>query len=157
LNENERNFIEESLAGKDGVELHETDQELAIIKKAKAKKAKKSKKDKLPFLIAGFFVLPFILTGIFMLALFRLESFVGGKSALEWLSAQERTAEFQQTAAAAGFSWMPQFLDIYSNRGLIIAITFTIPFLIACVLIAFDVKKRNDEEASSEESVTEDD
>jgi hypothetical protein len=39
---------------------------------------------------------------------------------------------------------MPQFLEVYSNRGLIIAITFTIPFLIAGALIAYDVIQRKD-------------
>jgi hypothetical protein len=144
LNENERNFIEDSLAGREGVELQETDEKLTILKKEKPKKSKRAKREKLPFLIGGFFILPFILTGIFMIALYRVESFVGGKSALEWLSHQKLDSEFAKTATAAGFDWMPQFLEVYSNRGLIIAITFTIPFLIAGALIAYDVIQRKD-------------
>lgn len=151
LNENERNFIEESLSGREDVELQETDEKLTVIKKEKTRKDKTARKEKLPFLIGGFFLLPFILTGIFMIALYRIESFVGGKSALDWLSKQQLDSEFQKTATAAGFDWMPQFLEIYSNRGLIIAVTFTIPFLIACGLIAYDVSKRKDLEPTEAE------
>lgn len=153
--DDERDFIEASLSGRDGVELQETDEEIIVIKKKKVKKAKSQKKDRLPILIGLFFILPFILTGVFMISMFRIESFVGGKSALEWLSAQEVDSEFQQTASAAGFSWLPQFLEIYANRGLIIAITFTISFLIACVLIAYDTTKRKDLESSDSESENE--
>lgn len=157
LNENERNFIEDSLAGREGVELQETEETLTVVKKEKPKKAKRAKREKLPFLIAGFFILPFILTGIFMIALYRVESFVGGKSALEWLSQQKLDSEFAKTAAGAGFDWMPQFLEVYSNRGLIIAITFTIPFLIAGALVAYDVSQRKDVESheAEEESTNE--
>lgn len=149
LNENERNFIEDALAGREGVEVDETEDKLTI---RKNKKSKKEKRDSFPFLIAGFFILPFILTGIFMIALYRVESFVGGKSALEWLSHQKLDSEFAKNAAGAGFDWMPQFLEVYANRGLIIAITFTIPFLIACALIAYDVSKRKDVEDESEDN-----
>lgn len=152
LNEGERNFIEDALAGREGVEVDETEDKLTIRKKEKPKKAKRVKRDSFPFLIAGFFILPFILTGIFMIALYRVESFVGGKSALEWLSHQKLDSEFAKTAAGAGFDWMPQFLEVYANRGLIIAITFTIPFLIACALIAYDVSKRKDVEIEEDES-----
>lgn len=152
LNEDERNFIEESLAGREGVELQETEETLTILKNEKAKKIKGVKKDRLPFLIGGFFILPFILTGIFLVSLYRVQSFVGGQSTLDWLSKQQLDSEFQKTASAAGFDWMPQFLEIYSNRGLIIAITFTVPFLIACALIAYDVNKRKDLEPAANES-----
>lgn len=155
LNDGERNFIEESLAGRDGLEIQETDEEIIVLKKKKSKKIRAEKKDRLPFLIGGFFILPFILTGIFMIALYRIESFVGGKSTLDWLSSQEIDSEFQKTASAAGFSWMPQFLEVYANRGLIIAVTFTIPFLIACVLIAYDANKRKNLEPSGAESENE--
>lgn len=153
--DDERDFIEASLSGRDGVELQETDEEIIVIKKKKVKKTKSKKKDRLPILIGVFFILPFILTGVFMISLFRIESFVGGKSALEWLSAQEIDSEFQQTASASGFSWLPQFLEIYSNRGLIIAITFTISFLIACALIAYDATKRKNLESDGSESENE--
>lgn len=144
LKDDERNFIEDALAGREDVKVYETDEKITIRQQEKPKKVKKAKRDKFPFLIGGFFILPFILTGLFMIALYRVESFVGGKSALEWLSHQKLDSEFAKTAAGAGFDWMPQFLEVYANRGLIIAITFTVPFVIACALIAYDVSKRKD-------------
>lgn len=138
LNEDERDFIDIALSNRAGVEIQETEDSITVIPKEK-KKVKERGSRGLTYWIAAIFILPFILSGIFFAALLRVESFVGGKETLNWLSEQEITPELERVIAAANLDWLPLFLDIYANRGLIVAITFAIPLLIVAALIVYDV------------------
>lgn len=156
IDESEREFIEMSLTGRAGVELHETDTSLSVIAKPKKKKkAKKSIQNRfLTYVIAFFFALPFILSGLFFVSLYRVQMFLGGGETLEWLSKQEITPEIESIVANAGFEWLPEFLMIYSSRGIIIASIFTVCFLIVAALVLYDVnrsKKYDDLEKSEDD------
>lgn len=161
IDESEREFIEMSLAGRAGVEVHETDTSLSVVTKPKKKKKplKAAKQRLLTYVIASVFTLPFLLSGIFFVALYRVQSFLGGAETLDWLSKQEITPEIEDIVANAGFDWLPEFLAIYANRGIIIASIFTVCFLIVAALVLYDVNrsKKYDEDEDLEKSKDDED
>lgn len=155
LNNNEKDFIELSLIGRDNVEIHETETNLEIVTKNKKKNKKKPSYKKMSYWIVAISILPFLATGVFLTALYRVESFVGGRETLDWLSKQEITPQIQETIDGIGLDWLPQFLEIYSNRGLIIATIFTIPVLTISSIVLWTVNKHRDDESVIPEKDTE--
>lgn len=157
LNDAEKEFIELSLGGREGVELQESETSLSIVRKDSSNNKKPRSRRKLSYLITAVFALPFILTGIFMGALIRVQSFVGGRETLDWLAKQQVTPEMKDIVTEVGFDWLPAFLDVYNNRGIIVALVFTICFLAVAALILYDVNRNktdpeDDEPEDAEES-----
>jgi hypothetical protein len=148
LNEEEREFIELSLHGRDDVEIQTDEENLSVVRKPKVRIKRVPGYKKISHWITGLFILPFLLSGAFMLLILRIESLMG--SSLAVLSKQELTPELLNVLSEAGFSWLPQFLEIYENRGIIVAATFTIPLLAVAALSLYEVNKnRKDEDKFS--------
>lgn len=152
LNNSEKDFIEGILQNKDDVVTSEDDKGL-IIKKAKKKKSKKTPAWKKPSSwAAAVFILPFIFTGALLFILGRVEKLVGGKESLQWFVDNGVDSNIQELLSQAGFEWFPQFVEVYQNRGIIIAAAFTVCILIVVALVIYDINKNREEEETNEEN-----
>lgn len=139
LTEEEIAFIEETLDSQEDLELlDENDQQrIRIVQKPKVKKKKiPAYKNPMHWVVA-FISAPILLSGAFMFFLFRLETILGAGS-LEWLTDSGSGELVKNTAEEMGLTWLPQVLEIYENRWLIIGILFTVFFILAIIVIIYD-------------------
>lgn len=151
LNESEKDFIEGILGGKEDIVTSEDDKGLIIKKTNKPKKKKTPAYKKPSSWAAAFFILPFLFTGSLFFILGRLQSLVGGKESLDWFVENGVDSNIDELLSSAGFEWFPQFVEVYQNRGLIIAGAFTVCILIVVALVIYDINKSREEEENDEE------
>lgn len=97
--------------------------------------------------------LPLLFTGVFLYGILRLESFLG-PNGLEWLSQQELTPENRMIVEASGYGWLVEATALYQQRGVIIALAFTVAIVIVVALFAWDALRgsKNEEEDIEEEA-----
>lgn len=141
LTEAELAFIESTLDLKDNIEIQSTDEnEITIIhKEEKRKKAtKKTPPYKNPMhWVVGFIMAPVLFSGVFMFFLMRLE-IIFGSGSLKWLSDSDDGTLVVKTADEMGMTWLPEVIQIYQQRWVIVGILFTTFFLLAIAVIIYD-------------------
>lgn len=141
MSEEEKNFVNEVL--EDYKDDKKTNTKI-VKNKEKKEKSSIAPYKKISNWVAAFFVLPFLLTGVFFAFLMRAQAYLGSGT-IQWLSDNNMGKEIAETAAKAGFGWLPTFLEIYEYRWIIIIACFTVCFIIAILLMLLDVKQTEKE------------
>lgn len=98
-----------------------------------------------------FYLAPFILCGVFMYFIIRAESMFG-KENLDLMSQQKIQPDLLQELERFGLSDLPQYLEIYHNRGLIIATIFTIFIILGtlCILLNYWIEFKRTKQVETE-------
>lgn len=137
LTEEELLFLEETLDRKEDLEISDSGEEIKIVEKPKIKQKKVPAYKNPMHWVVGFILAPVLFSGVFMFLLLRLEIILGAGS-LEWLTGSESGKLVEDTASEMGLTWLPQVIEVYENRWLIIGAIFTIFFLLALIVIVYD-------------------
>lgn len=151
LTELEKDFIENQLKEKNNVEIIEKEDYIEIIELKKPKFDTKNFFLFRPtFWVTIILIIPFIITAFIMTTIIRIESFLGADS-LKWLSSNNMSDQIQQVSQESGISWLPMFLDIYPNIGIIIGVIFAVFIILAAIVLIInflikDKKNKKDEE-----------
>jgi hypothetical protein len=136
LNEQERDFIELSLASRRDVEVVSTGDELSVRPKSK----RFFRRGAVPFYrniltwITFLAILPFVVAGIFIAFLVQADSFLGAGT-LTLIHENGIPPGMLTLLGNVDLGWLPLVADIYAQRGLIIALIFTVPFMLALLLL----------------------
>lgn len=140
LTAEELEFLEETLEDQEELEFVEDNEASPIKKKDKPAFNKRKKvppyKNPMHWVVA-FILAPVLLSGAFMFFLLRLET-VFGAGSLQWLSESESGGLVKETASDMGMTWLPEVIQVYDNRWLIIGALFTLFFVLAIMVIVYD-------------------
>lgn len=137
LTEEELEFLQETLDVQDDLEISEDNDEIKIVERPKVKYKKTPAYKNPVHWVVGLILAPVLLSGAFMFFLLRLETIFGAGS-LEWLTGSDSGKLVKDTASEMGFTWLPQVLEIYENRWLIVGAIFTVFFILAILVIVYD-------------------
>lgn len=139
LTAEELSFIEETLDLQDNMIVEGSNDEIIIVQP----KEEKQKKLKTPAYrnplhwAVGLIMAPILLSGAFMFFLLRLEV-IFGTGSLAWLSDTNSDGLVEDTATEMGIGWLPEIVEVYQNRWLIIGALFTVFFILAAIVVIYD-------------------
>lgn len=103
-------------------------------------------------------LIPAILSTLFILNMMRIESIIGN-DAIKVLTSDQLPEDFKEQAAAGGMEWIPQYVELYKNKELIVGGMFTVAILIVMIMFFIEavvryyrIRKENAEAILSEEA-----
>lgn len=144
LTEQEKNFIQQSLEYSDKKDY--SPDKNKITEKEKQSNSTKKKKGKKPgyknpvHWIGAFLALPILLSGIFLLFVIRAENFLG-KDALDYFSKNNMAKTMAESQPE--YEWLPFIVQVYEFRWVIIIGLFVLCFIIAGLIMLYDIKYNN--------------
>lgn len=155
LNDEQKEFIQETLSTQEDYELDETEEELKIVKVEKPKKVPAYKDPKRWFIAIA--ALPIILIGFFFVLLGRVKQLLGGSEVIELMVKAKNGGEkemISQGFEQAGHSWVMNFLVVYEYRWIIVIALVVVWLGILILSVFLDSKKYGKEK---ETEITDDD
>lgn len=159
LTDDQISFLRERL-DKNNVSVNEDESGKIVAVKTKKKKTSNVKR-RTEFLnrpMTWGFVFLFIgvaFDAFVMFSIWRVESALGAET-LEWLADKDMGHEVRAAAKESGMEWLPQMVDLYTNRFEILLIGFGIPALIAVALFILDYYLTDKRLKASREDAEED-
>lgn len=87
-------------------------------------------------------VIPFIVAAVVYSFIARINTALG-PGTIEYLAGSELSPEMVAAANQSGFGWLPEAIQLYSMRHLIVAIVFLVFFVIAGILMFIDISQDN--------------
>lgn len=155
LNDEQKEFIQETLSTQEDYEIDETEEELKIVKVEKPKKVPAYKDPKRWFIAIA--ALPIILIGFFFVLLGRVKQLLGGSEVIELMVKAKNGGEkemISQGFEQAGHSWVMNFLVVYEYRWIIVIALVVVWLGILILSVFLDSKKYGKEK---ETEITDDD
>lgn len=147
LSDEERAFLEEQLAGRDDVNLHEDDDGKVLVEKVRpVKERRRSIFGSMYFWIGVVLTIPVIIVGFMAFIIGRISLMFGGTQVLDAIAKEGMTETAQQTLNDVGLTWFPQFLELYEMRWLLGAGVFTVFIVIAGIMLAIELYRTRSKE-----------